>query len=391
MSSRARDWVRRAGVVSLTASAVLFGGVGSLTAANADQPVKVGWWNAASSGGQAAPAPDVNAGGMKISVSGSQVLAFGAVAYNLPADGTATLELTVTNSSPEPSSAPANPASLPDTNVIVACPTTDNNWSAGDSQDPSTAPKYDCTAHHYVGALSSDGKTMTFLIDGSADLTPGTLSLAILPDTTTAIYELGTDAPSDVTPPYFIDFDKPSATAFTVTGGSSNVSTSAPPPPPPPVTSSAGAPSTSGSVPPATGSTPPNLPSSTTTAPTQGQTPVVAGNTAPQGNATAPMAATKSTNSTEKNNLAWGLLLLLLAAVVVTSMNRQRAPRIIAGPGATATATTGAPPADAAAAVAAAAAAGQAGAAPAWMAAMFTPRGLGRFAKPRTTPARPLV
>jgi len=258
MSFRAKAWVRRTGVVSLTASAVLFGGVGSLTAARADQPVKVGWWNAAASGGQAAPAPDVNAGGMKISVSGSQVLAFGAVAYNLPADGTATLELSVTNSSPEPSSAPANPASLPDTNVIVACPTTDNSWSAGDDQDASTAPKYDCSAHHYVGALSSDGKTMTFLIDGAADLTPGTLSLAILPDTTTAIYELGTDAPSDVTPPYFIDFDKPSATSFTVTGGSSNVSTSAPPPPPPPVTS-AGT-SSSGSVPPATGSTPPNLP-----------------------------------------------------------------------------------------------------------------------------------
>ena len=118
---------------------------------------------------------------------------------------------------------------------------------------------------------------------------------------------------------------------------------------------------------------------------------MVAGNTQPQSNATAPVAATKPSNSTEKNNLAWGLLLLLLAAVVVTSMNRQRAPRIIAGPGATPTATSETPPADVAAAVAAAAASGQAGAAPAWLQTMFTPRGLGRFAKPRTTPARPLV
>ena len=390
MSTRANRWVRRTGVVTLTASSVLFGGIGSLTAANADQPVKVGWWNSASGGGQSAPAPDVNSGGMKISVSGSQVLAFGAVAYNLSSDGTATLELAVTNQSPEPSQSPANPASLPDTNEIVACPTADNNWSAGDNQDASTAPKYDCSAHHYVGALSSDGKTMTFFVDGSSETTPGVLSLAILPDTTTAIYELGTDAPSDVTPPYFIDFDKPSATSFTVTGGSSNVSSpSAPPPPPPPVTSSVG--TSTGSAP--TSSTPPSLntPPSTATVPTQtGQTPVVAGNTQPQG-ATAPVAATKSTNnSTEKNNLAWGLLLLLLAAVVVTSMNRQRAPRIIAGPGATPTATTNTPPADVAAAAAAAAATGQA-AAPAWLATMFTPRGLGRFAKPRATPARPLV
>lgn len=387
--TRANRWVRRAGVISLTASAVLFGAVGSLTAANADQPVKVGWWNAAAGGGQAAPAPDTNTGGLRVSVTGSKVLAFGAVAYNLSADGTATLELSVTNQSPEPSQSPANPASLPDTNSIVACPTTDNNWSAGDDQDAAKAPNYDCSAHHYVGALSSDGKTMTFFIDGSADITPGTLSLAILPDTTTAIYELGTDAPSDATPPYFIDFDKPSATSFTVTGGSSNVSTSAPPPPPPPVTTSTATTPSGSSVPP-TSSTPNlNVGSSTGTVAPQGQTPVVAGNTQPQ-NATAPVAATKSTNSTEKNNLAWGLLLLLLAAVVVTSMNRQRAPRLIAGPGVTPTATTDAPPADMAAAAAAAAAAGHA-AAPAWFATMFTPRGLGRFAKPRTTAARPLV
>lgn len=389
MSTRANRWVRRAGVVTLTASSVLFGGIGSLTAANADQPVKVGWWNSASSGGQAAPAPDVNPGGIKVSVSGSQVLAFGAVAYNLSQDGTATLELAVTNQSPEPSQAPANPAALPDTNVIVACPTADNNWSAGDDQDASTAPKYDCSAHHFVGAMSSDGKTMTFLVDGSAETTPGVLSLAILPDTTTAIYELGTDAPSDVTPPYFIDYDKPSATSFTVTGGSSNVSTQAPPPPPPPVTSSVSGSSTS-SAPPAS-STPPSLStgSTTGTVPPQGQTPVVANNAQPQ-NATAPVAATKSTSSTEKNNLAWGLLLLLLAAVVVTSMNRQRTPRIIAGPGATPAATTDTPPADVSAAAVAAAAAGQANA-PAWLTTMFTPRGLGRFSRPRTAPARPLV
>ena len=390
MSTRANRWVRRTGVVTLTASSVLFGGIGSLTAANADQPVKVGWWNSASSGGQAAPAPDVNSGGIRVSVSGSQVLAFGAVAYNLSHDGTATLELAVTNQSPEPSQAPANPAALPDTNVIVACPTTDNSWSAGDDQDASTAPKYDCSAHHFVGAMSSDGKTMTFLVDGSAETTPGVLSLAILPDTTTAIYELGTDAPSDVTPPYFIDYDKPSATSFTVTGGSANASTTqAPPPPPPPVTSSVGGSSTS-SVPPSS-STPPALSTGSTTAtvPPQGQTPVVANNAQPQ-NATAPVAATKSTSSTEKNNLAWGLLLLLLAAVVVTSMNRQRTPRIIAGPGATPTATTDTPPADVSAAAVAAAAAGQANA-PAWLTTMFTPRGLGRFSRPRTAPARPLV
>jgi hypothetical protein len=388
MSTRANRWVRRIGVVTLTASSVLIGGIGSLTAANADQPVKVGWWNAAAGGGHSAPA-DTSPGGLRVSVSGSKVLAFGAVAYNLSTDGTATLELSVTNQSPEPSQAPANPASLPDTNTIVACPTTDNSWSAGDDQDAANAPNYDCSSHHFVGALSSDGKTMTFFVDGAADITPGTLSLAILPDTTTAIYELGTDAPSDVTPPYFINFDKPAATSFTITSGSSgstaSTSTVAPPPPPPPVTTSSGS-----TVAPPTSTTPSlTVPSSTGTVAPPAQTPVVAGN-GQQQQATAPVAATKSSNSTEKNNLAWGLLLLLFAAVIVTSMNRQRAPRIIAGPGVTPTATTDTAPPDVAAAAAAAAAAGNP-AAPAWFASMFAPRGLGRFAKPRTTAARPLV
>ena len=388
MSTRANRWVRRVGVITLTVSSVLIGGVGTLTSASADIPTKVGWWNSASGGGQSAPAPDATPGGMRVAVSGSEVVSFGAIAYDLPADATATLTLAVTHQSPQPTAVPATPAgSLPQANFVVACPTKDNSWSGGDNQDASTRPDYDCSAHHYVGALSSDGTSMTFLVDGSADVVPGVLSLAILPDTSPTIYEVGTDAPTDATPPYVIDFDKPTATSFTVTGGSSASSSSSAPPPPPIPTSNTGA--STGSVPPTTGSAP-SLPSTTATVPSQGQTPVVAGNGQQQ--ATAPVAATKpSGNSTEKNNLAWGLLLLLLAAVVVTSMNRQRAmPRIIAGPGATAAATTDTPPADIAAAAAAAAAAGN-GAAPAWLATMFTPRGLGRFSKPRTTAARPLV
>jgi hypothetical protein len=379
--SRLSRWTGRLGVVALTGSACLIGSVGPLTSASADSPMKVGWWNAASGGGQGAPAPDATAGGIRVAVSGSQVLSFGAVQYNLPADGGGTLELSVTGQSPQPSSAPANPAALPDTNEIVACPTKDNSWKAGDDQDASTAPAYDCSLHHFVGALSSDGKTMTFLLDGAADLTPGILSLAILPDTTTSIYELGTDAPTDATPPYYIDYDKPSATSLTVTSGTT---TTAPAPPPPPSASStATTPSGSGvGAPPSTtggSGASISVPPATTTDP--GQTPVVANQQATTG-AVQPAAAAKPTTDNTKRNLAWGLLIALVLAVLASNAaQQQRYPRVLAGPGATPTDTGGQPvpttPEAAAAAMP-------------WL-AMFAPRGLGRFAKPRTVPARPLT
>jgi hypothetical protein len=379
MNSTLRRWSRHIAFAATTAAVGLVGSGALLSPAAADAPVKVGWWNSASSGGQSAPAPDATAGGIRVAVSGSQVLSFGAVQYNLPAGGSGTLELSVTGQAPQPSGAPANPAALPDTNEIVACPTKDTSWKAGDNQDATTAPQYDCSAHHFVGALSSDGKTMTFLIDAAADVTPGVLSLAILPDTTTSIYELGTDAPTDATPPYYIDYDKPSATSLMVTGG--GTSTTAPPPPPTTSTNTPGSTSTSSStVPPPAGSGATiNVPPATTTDP--GQSPVVANQQ--QSTAipvTQPVAAAKPATDDTKRNIAWGLLILLGVGLVAGNTAQSHRPaRVLAGPAAGP--TTGAD-------------AGQAAAAAAmtmpWM-AMFGQRGLGRFAKPRAEPARPLI
>src|SRR4051794_25075120 len=54
------------------------------TEAVADAPVQTGWWNEASGGGQAAPAPATPAGGLHVSAASGQVLAYGAVLYAVP-------------------------------------------------------------------------------------------------------------------------------------------------------------------------------------------------------------------------------------------------------------------------------------------------------------------
>ena len=162
---RGRRWVARAAIAATSASIGLVATGAVLSPASADEPVKVGWWNFASGGGQAAPAPDTPPGGLRVGVASAQLLAIGAVQFSLPKDGSGTFVLNVAQISGN--------SNAPVVNALVACPTKDNNWKAGDNQDAAGAPGWSCDTYHFGGRLSGDQTTMTFQLDGSADVTDG--------------------------------------------------------------------------------------------------------------------------------------------------------------------------------------------------------------------------
>ena len=366
-------WLARVAVAATSASIGLVATGALVSPASADAPSKVGWWNFASGGGQAAPAPDTNPGGLRVAVSTSQWLAIGAVEYSLPSDGSGTLELAVTHIT--------SGSGAPGLNDIEACPTKDDSWKAGDNQDAAGAPAWDCSVHHFVGQLSSDQSTMTFQVDGSADVSPGVLSLAIVPEHTTSLPVVNTDpgTNTDLTPPFAIDFDKPNSNSFvsddtgSSSSSSSDSSAGSSSAPPPSNTGSTGTSTTpSFPAPPSSGDV--SVPASTST--DAGTTPVVAPQQQTNTGATTPAAATapaKTDNS--RHDLLLVLLILLLFAILYTQNMQQRAPRRVA-----ATATPGQPATDAAAATL-----------PVAYPAGYAPRGLGRFAKPRAEAARPLI
>jgi hypothetical protein len=369
--SQRSKWVARLAIAATSASIGLVGTGAVLSPASADTPVKAAWWNFASGGGQAAPAPDTNAGGLRVGVSSSQTLAFGAVEYNLPRDGSGTLELAITSIT--------SGSGAPQVNAILACPTKDDSWKAGDNQDASTAPGYNCDTFHFVGHLSADETTMTFQVDGSADITDGVLSLAIVPQHSTAVPYVGTDpgTGSDLTPPFVVDFDKPGSNSFVSEDSSSSSSSSSDSssgssaPPPPSDTGSTGTSSTpSFPAPPASSDV--SVPAATTDA---GANPVVAPQQPATTSGTAPAAAVAPAAKTDnsKHDLLLVLLILLLFAILYTQNAQQRAPRRIA-----ATAPPGQPATEAATL-------------PIPYPVGLAPRGLGRFTKPRTEAARPLI
>ena len=379
-----RRWVLRTAFAATASTIGLIASGTLLSPASADPPTKVGWWT--QGGGQGAPTPDVNPGGMRVAVGPQAgILSYGAVEYDVPADGTGTLELAITQSTPTPPQPPGGAVTLTPLGNVQACPTKGDAWKAGDAQDIASAPAYDCSTYHFAGAVSSDGKTMTFLIDGAADQSPGTMSLAIVPVQTTALYTVGTDTGNDTTPPFFVDFDKPTASSLTL----DTSSVTSPPPPaytPPPASSGSTGGTTSGTTTGggalATGSTLPTT-GSVSTDTTTGQTPVVAGQQPQTQNYAQPVAATQSTGLSEnRRDLLLVLLILILFGILYTqnATGAARLPRVLAGPRA----------ADAAAAGAAAAAA-SAATIPTALMPLLPSRGLGRFAKPRTGPARPLT
>jgi len=363
----ARKWTTRAALATTSAAIGLVATGAMFSPASADEPVKVGWWNFASAGGQSAPAPDVNAGGLRVAVSSQQDLAIGAVAVNLPKDGSGSLTLAIT--------AITGDNGAPSLNNILACPTATADWKAGDDQDWSTKPDFDCSAHHFVGRLSSDSKTMTFNLDGGAETTDGVLSVAIVAEHTTQMPYVGTDpgTGTDLTSPLAIDFDKPNASAFTSDGGSSSSSSDAPAPAPVPAGDTSGS---TGSVPAAPPTSGGDVSVPATTADAPGQSPVVAGQpTGTVAGGTAPAAAVGPAKADDnKRNLLLVMLILLLFGILYTQNAAPRVPRQI-GPRSR---TAGGEAAAAAVAMP-------------YPAGYGAPRGLGRFAKQRTEAARPLI
>lgn len=364
-------WTMRAGAAASAATIGLLATGAILTPAAADAPSKVGWWNEASANGTAAPAPDAPAGGIRVAVTSSQTTSYGAVELAIPSDGNGTLTLNIAQMT-------GNSAQM--LNGISACPTKDDSWTAGDDQDWSKAPAADCSTHSYVGSLSSDGKSISFNLDGAADQTPGTLSIAIVPTPNTGLPEVGTDTGTgvDTNPPFVIDFAKPDATAFSCDNCQTSEG-SLPPPPPPSDTGSAGF--NTGTQPTTVtpqGPTSVSVPAATTT--DAGQTPVVAPNTGAQ-QQTQPLyqtAAAKPASGTPHRDLLFVLLIALLFGFLYTQnmQSNGRGPRLLTRQPAPVPAGDGA----AAATVALP------------MPYPGVPaRGIGRFAKQRTTGARPLI
>lgn len=340
------------------------------TSAEADSPVQTAWYNAASGGGQAAPDPVTPAGGLHVSVASGQILAFAAVQYALAADSGATLEFKVSQLAATPVINPTSPTTDPAV-TVVGCPIT-GTWQSGDDQPMDNAPKYDCS-RSVPGNLSADQTTLTFLVDSSLETVPGQLSLAIVPVVTTAIPGVGTDAPVDTTQPFSLDLAKPDTTSLTVT------SSAAAPPPIPHQSAGATGASTStaatGSGAAANGGSssvalPGSLTGNTSTSTDSGTSPVVApSTTAPNA---APVAAALPATNNRAHNAALAMLLLIgLGAVAMGSGQMQRAPRLLGGAvrhAATTPATV-----------------------PVVPVTVYGTRGLGRFAKPRSEPARPLT
>jgi len=384
---RARRWLLRTALAATASTIGLVATGAVLSPVSADAPTKVGWWTAG--GGQANPTPDVNAGGMRVAVAPQGgIVSYGAVEYSIPSDASGTLELAVTQATPMPPNAPGAPVTFTPLGNVQACPTKNDSWTAGDNQDLAKAPAYDCSTYHFNGAISSDGKTMTFLIDGAAAQAPGapgtpvSISLAIVPIQTSAIYTAGTDAGTDVTPPYFVDFDKPSATSLQIDTSSVVTPPATYTPPPSSGGSTGGGGTVTGG---ATGSgvVIPSVPVSGTgtisSDTTSGQAPVVAGQQTQS--YAAPVAATTPTGlSQNRRDLLLVLLILVLFGILYTQnmTGAARAPRVLAGPRTAAPVAVGA---EAAASAAMAAA----------MAPLMPARGLGRFAKPRSGAARPLI
>ncbi|HET7529360.1 MAG TPA: hypothetical protein VFJ98_00195 [Mycobacteriales bacterium] len=366
-----RGWRRITAAALLTAAGSLVIATWP-SPASADSPVRTAWWNTVSGGGQAAPDPTVADGGLHIAVAPGQVLAFGAVLYELAQDATATLELKFSGQG---------------TPVVVACPTKDSSWKEGGDQPADAAPAYDCSLHSFNGSVSADGTTVTFLLDGSAETTPGELSLAILPYMThDAPGGVGTQLPVDSTLPFSMDVAKPDASSLTITsaapvpagglpngGGSGGTNPPVTNPGTSGTTSTPGGSSGGAQVPPTLDSGPPPA----TTATVDNTAPQVAppAGTVPSTSAMAPTSAGLPKTDNTAHNVALALLVLVAMAVIATSTsNMQRSPRLIGGAGrhATGTAVAAAP-----VAVVAAPFAGV--------------RGLGRFARERSAPPHPLI
>ena len=181
----ARRTCRTALPAALVGAAVLL----PAGAAAAAEPDQAGWWNRASAGGQALPAPTATPGDLRVSAVGpNETTAYAAVLYTTLGSTSATLDLEIRSSTGTP--------------AVAACPTADTAWPEGDNQPYDKAPKYDCELGSAFGEVAEDGKTVSFLLDASTQTLPGVWSLALVPQ------------PGSTSGPFSIDFVKPGPAAF---------------------------------------------------------------------------------------------------------------------------------------------------------------------------------
>jgi hypothetical protein len=301
----------------------------------ADAPSKAGWWNALSGGGAALPVPTTGTDDLHVSQGPNAPAAYAALGFDLlgQAVSGATLELKIV----------AN--SAVGTVDLMACPTKDNAWKTGGDQPMDAAPAYNC-ATGIQGAVADDGSGVTFFLD-THQLVGADYSIAIVP------------SPDAV--PFSVDLAKPDASSL-------NVQVDAAPEQPAPVV----APAAPG--PPAAGMTG-TAPLGPVTAPVAPvaplQAPAVAAPVpAPQA-AAAPIPITRAASQqtppvSNRERYIAGSMLALIAGLLVWSFQQPApTPRLIGGMARKEAPLL--PPVD------------------------VRPRGIGRFASMRTTPARPLV
>ncbi len=197
----------RATTVGVLATGLVLAPVSPAHAADAERS---GWWNRASAGPLAAPAPTTAPGDLRVAGTGDAPAAYSAVLFRAPGATDATLDLAV------------RAGSSLGTVEVLACPTKADDWKAGDDQPYDTAPAYDCDAGSAFGSLSADGTTLSFVLDSSTQLAPGTWSLALVPQ------------PGSTAGPFAIDLEPPGPASLTAQVAGPTTADPAVPTPPPP-------------------------------------------------------------------------------------------------------------------------------------------------------------
>lgn len=329
-------------------------------AADAD---RTGWWNRASAGTLALPAPTTAEGDLRVASGAPDApSAYAGLLLVAPGSRSATLDLVV------------RPGSLLGTPEVVACPTATAEWPDGGNQPIDQAPAYDCVLGAAFGSLSEDGTTLSFALDDTTQVADGTWSLALVPS-------------SESTAAFALDLQPPGEQGF-VPAPPEAAPDAAPQTDPGPGGPTAGDPATGDPAPPLTADTGSALPDLLLPGSSPVDVPVAAPAAAPQlaaapADAPLPLAAAPATvlarpvaqdlPGDERSRLLALLLLVALSVAVGYAMGKDRpGPRLIGGR------------AGSAAAVAAGPADAPGGRRPS------RERGIGRFAKPREAAPRRL-
>lgn len=173
------------------AAAIVAGPAAGVAGADASQ--RSAWWNTVSGPGVAAPQPTTADGDLHVAQGPGAPLAFAALMYAGSDAPSVRLVLGLREDR------------VVGTPLVVACPTTTIEWEAGGNQPTEAAPEFDCT-NPAQGAVSEDGTTMAFALDERQQITPGTWSVALVP-------QPGAQAP------FSVDFVQPDQTVFTPAPG----------------------------------------------------------------------------------------------------------------------------------------------------------------------------